>query len=58
LLLPYYLTNPNKTFNKLASKEAKEEILEVVIDLALKDNKIALVGELLVAAEGEGILNC
>jgi hypothetical protein len=47
LLLPYYLTNLNETlkeFNK-------------VKDLALKDNKIALVGELLVAAEGEGILD-
>jgi hypothetical protein len=55
--LPYYLTNPNETFNKLASEEAKEEILEVVIDLALKDNKIALVGKLLVAAKREGILD-
>jgi hypothetical protein len=58
LLLPYYPTNPNETFNELASEEAKKKILEVVIDLALKDNKIALVGKLLVAAEGEGISDC
>jgi len=51
LLLPYYPTNSNETFSKL------KEIIEEVKDLGLKDNKIALVGELLVAAEGEGILD-
>jgi hypothetical protein len=46
--LPHYLTNLDETL---------EEFNEVE-DLALEDDKIALVGELLVAAEGEGILDC
>jgi hypothetical protein len=45
--LPYYLTNLDETL----------EEFDEVKDLALKDDKIAPVGELLVAAEGEGILD-